>query len=283
MQAQHERSDSTLHSTRILAGVLLAAFAVHAWAQAPLHAPASPMVAARVPGYLEPAERPDSVLLVPPPPAADSAAHEADLEVYRSMRRWRDTPRWRLAAADANVGFPHAAGTFSCALGLPILESTMPKLYRVLQRSLVDAGQSTLAAKDKYQRERPFALFDDPICVPDDVAVLRRNGGYPSGHASAGWAWALILTEIAPERAGPLLRRGMEFGQSRVVCGVHWQSDIDSARLVGAAVYARLHGDAEFRADMAAARDEYARIRAAGTSTAPACAEEHAALGPVSP
>jgi len=236
-----------------------------------------------LPGYLDPAERPDSVLLVPPPPAAGSAALAADLEVYRSSARLRDTPRWRLAAADANVGFPHAAGIFSCALGLPINGSTMPSLYRVLQRSLIDAGQSTLAAKDKYQRERPFTLFDDPICVPDDVAVLRKNGGYPSGHASAGWAWALILTEVAPDRAGPLLRRGLEFGQSRVVCGVHWQSDIDTARLVGAAVYARLHADPEFRADMAAARDEYARARAAGTSAAPACAEEHAALGLVSP
>jgi acid phosphatase (class A) len=199
------------------------------------------------------------------------------------MRKWQDTPRWRLAAADANVGFPHAAGTFSCALGLTITQSTMPSLYRMLQRSLVDAGQSTLAAKDRYQRERPFTLFDDPICVPNDVAVLRKNGGYPSGHASAGWAWALILTEVAPDRARPLLRRGFEFGQSRVVCGVHWQSDIDTARMVGAAVYARLHADAEFEADMKAARDEYARARAAGASTPPTCAEELAALGPVSP
>jgi acid phosphatase (class A) len=272
----------TLNFNRFLAGILVAILGGHAGAQAPPQAATSAAVAARVPGYLEPAERPDSLLLVPPPPAAGSAALEADLDAYRSSTKLRDTPRWRLAAADANVGFPHAAGIFSCALGLPITESAMPRLYRVLQRSLVDAGQSTLAAKDRYQRERPFTLFDDPICVPSDVEVLRRSGGYPSGHASAGWAWALILTEIAPDRAGPLLRRGFEFGQSRVVCGVHWQSDIDTARTVGAAVYARLQSDVEFRADMAAAREEYARARTAGTSMAPACAEEAAALGPVS-
>lgn len=246
--------------------------------QAPERASTSSSVAARVPGYLDPPERPDSLLLVPPPPAAGSAALEADLQVYRSMRRLQHTPRWRLAASDANVGFPHAAGTFSCALGVPIAPSTMPSLYRVLQRSLIDAGQSTLAAKEKYQRERPFTLFDDPVCVPDDVAVLRKNGGYPSGHASAGWTWALILTEIAPERAGPLLRRGLEFGQSRVVCGVHWQSDVDTAQLVGSAVYARLHADAEFNADMAAARQEYARALVAGPTKALDCSEESAAL-----
>ena len=250
---------------------------------APQQAATSASVAARVPGYLEAAERPDSLLLVPPPPAAGSAALEADLHVYRSMRKLQDTARWRLAAADANVGFPHAAAAFSCALGVPIEQSTMPSLYRVLQRSLVDAGQSTLAAKEKYRRERPFTLFDDPICVPDDVAVLRKNGGYPSGHASAGWAWALILTELAPDRSGPLLRRGFEFGQSRVVCGVHWQSDIDTARLVGAAVYARLHAEAEFNADMAAARQEYARALATSSTKAVDCAAEAAALQASSP
>lgn len=276
-----------MHCARLIVGILVGALAAGASANGPGPVPeqasTSAAVAAKVPGYLEPAERPDSLMLVPPPPAAGSAAFEADVEVYRSMRKLQGTPRWRLAAADANVGFPHAAGTFSCALGLPISQATLPGLYRVLQRSLVDAGQSTLAAKEKYRRERPFVMFDDPVCVPNDVAVLRNNGGYPSGHASAGWTWALILAEIAPERAGPLLRRGFEFGQSRVVCGVHWQSDIDTARLVGAAVYARLHADAEFSADLATARAEYLKARAGGDSKAPECAEEAAALVNLSP
>jgi acid phosphatase (class A) len=240
-------------------------------------------MATRVPGYLHPVERPDSVMLVPPPPAAGSAAFKADLAVHRAMRKLRDTPRWRLAIDDANVGFPQAAATFSCALGTPITETAMPALYRMLQRSLVDAGQSTSAAKEKYQRPRPFTVFDDPVCVPGDVPSLRKNGSYPSGHASAGWAWALILTELAPERVGPLLHRGFEFGQSRVVCGVHWQSDVDAARLVGAAVYARLHGNREFAADIAVAREEYSQARASGSSMAASCAGEAAALGPVHP
>ena len=270
-----------LQHTRFLAGIFLAALAGYASAQVPVQAATSSAVATRVPGYLEPAERPDSLWFLPPPPAAGSAAHAAEVEVHRAMRALRDSPRWRLAAADADVGFPHAAGTFACALGVPITAATMPTLYRMLQRSMVDAGQSTQAAKDKFQRERPFMVFNDPVCVPNDVPALRKSGAYPSGHASAGWAWALILAEIAPERAGPLLRRGYEFGQSRVVCGMHWQGDVDSARLVGAAVYARLHADAEFVADVAAAQKEYARARASRTSTTPDCAEEEAALATV--
>jgi acid phosphatase (class A) len=31
----------------------------------------------------------------------------------------------------------------------------------------------------------------------------------------------LILAELAPERATPILNRGRAYGESRVVCGVH--------------------------------------------------------------
>lgn len=178
-----------MNCTGLLARLLLLTLVGPACAQVPTQAPTSSAMATRVAGYLEPAERPDSLMLVPPPPAAGSAAFEADLEVHRAVRKLRDTPRWRLAAADADVGFPHAAGTFSCALGIPITQATMPTLYRMLERSLIDAGQSTRAAKDKYQRNRPFTVFDDPVCVPGDVAALRKSGAYPSGHASVGWAW----------------------------------------------------------------------------------------------
>ncbi len=42
-----------------------------------------------------------------------------------------------------------------------------------------------------------------PVCTPEDEEKLRKDGSYPSGHTALGWAWALILTEIA--RTGPML------------------------------------------------------------------------------
>ena len=38
-------------------------------------------------------------------------------------------------------------------------------------------------------------------CTPAEETMLREDGSYPSGHNAIGWAWALILAEIAPERA----------------------------------------------------------------------------------
>lgn len=72
------------------------------------------------------------------------------------------------------------------------------------------------------------------------------NGSYPSGHTTLGWTMALALAEIRPERQNKLLQRGYEYGQSRVICGAHWQSDVDAGRILGAAVFARLHADEQF-------------------------------------
>ena len=70
---------------------------------------------------------------------------------------------------------------------------------------------------------------------------------------------ALLLCEINPAAQDAILKLGYEWGQSRVIAGYHWQSDVDASRLVAAAGYARLHTNAEFLADIAAARAEYAR------------------------
>ncbi len=77
-----------------------------------------------------------------------------------------------------------------------------------------------------------------------------RLFSYPSGHSSIGWAWALVLTEVAPDRGDLLLQRGRAFSQSRAICGAHWQSDIEAGRLVGSATVARMHASPVFLAQM---------------------------------
>jgi acid phosphatase (class A) len=249
--------------------------------RAQAEAPAVPTPEARpgfVAGYLQRDMLPDSFALLPPPPAAGSTALALDEAVSRQSLTLRDTPRWKLATEDADLSFPHAAGTFACALGAPITERDTPTLYRLLQRSVPDAALSTYAAKDRYKRPRPFMINDAPICTPDRRERLTKDGSYPSGHTAVGWAWALLLTEIVPERSGPLLARGVAYGQSRVICNVHWQSDVDEGRIIGAAAVARLHADPAFRADLDAAKAELDAVRARGLSPTNDCVAQDAAL-----
>jgi acid phosphatase (class A) len=238
----------------------------------------SAQAAAGTAGYLRPEERPDSLSLIPPPPAQGSAGFDRDERIYREMLPLEGSPRWRMAAADANLKFPDAPNAFACELGIAITQDATPHLFTLLQRTVIDAGQSTYPAKQKYNRSRPFMITGDDTCVPEDEPLLRSNAAYPSGHASLGYVWGAVLAEVSPDRAAELRARGYQFSESRVVCRVHWQSDVDAGRKVGEAVIARLHEDAQFMADLAAARAEVVNARGSGQPAGRDCAAEAAAL-----
>ena len=229
-------------------------------------------------GYLPSEALPSSLALVPPPPADGSAALAFDGEVSRKAMALKDTPRWKFATEDANLIFPEAAGTFSCALGIQVTEKDTPHLYMLLRRTLTDAGLSTYTAKNHYQRKRPFMVNDGPVCTPEEEEKLRKDGSYPSGHTAIGWAWALILTEIAPDRADVILARGRAFGESRNICNVHWHSDVAEGRFMGAATVARLHADPVFCAELDKAKSEYNAAVAKGLIPSRDCDEEAEAL-----
>jgi acid phosphatase (class A) len=229
-------------------------------------------------GYLPKSALPNSLALLPPPPAPGAAAFAADEQAYRDTRSLRDTPRWALAIQDANLRFPDAARAFSCAVGVAISEEDTPHLYRLLRRSLMDGGMATYAAKNHYQRRRPFVEFKETSCTPQEEPKLVNDGSYPSGHSAVGWTWALILVELAPDRANGILERGYAFGQSRVICGVHWQSDVTEGRVVAGGVVARLHADPAFNADLQAARTEIAAAERKGLEPTHDCAGEVAIL-----
>jgi acid phosphatase (class A) len=224
-------------------------------------------------GYLAADAVPNSLALLPPPPSAGSAAFALDEDVSRKSLALRDTPRGALATEDADLAFPHVAGTFSCALDTSITQQDTPRLYTLLERSLVDAFHSTNAAKDHYLRVRPYLVNNAPLCAPAGSV-----GSYPSGHATAGWAWALILSEIAPERIDAVLARGRAFGQSRLICNAHWQSDVDEGRFMGASTVARLQADPNFRADVEAAKAEIVAVRGKGLKPQRNCAAEAEAM-----
>jgi acid phosphatase (class A) len=207
-----------------------------------------------------------------------SAALALDEEVNRKSLALRGTPRWDLAAKDAELMFPQAADTFSCALDAPITEQDTPHLYMLLRRTLADAGLSTYTAKNQYQRKRPFMVNGEPTCTPDEEAHLMKDGSYPSGHTAIGWAWALILSEIAPDRADAILSRGRAFGESRNICNVHWHSDVVEGRFMGSAAVARLHANLAFRAEIEAAKAELAAVRAKGLKPTRDCQVEADAL-----
>lgn len=228
--------------------------------------------------YLDTQELPDSKNLLPPHPTQGAAAMALDEEISQRSFALRDTSRWALARTDADVSFPNAADTFSCALNAPVTEADTPYLYQLLLRTRDDLGYSTRSAKKHAQRPRPFVVNHEPICTPEYQAQMFKESSYPSGHATVGWGWALILAELSPQHANAVLARGLAYGESRNVCNVHWHSDVVQARSVAAATVAVLHSKAAFRAEMEAARAELLVVRSQGMKPRRDCAAEAAAL-----
>ena len=229
-------------------------------------------------GYLAATNLPDSLALIPPPPAPGSAAFALDVEVAQNTFALRDTPRFALAASDFELNVPHFIEVFSCALNTQITKENAPYLYNLLSRAFSNIGMSTYAAKNYYKRERPFQYNHEPLAVPAARDFLEHDPSYPSGHSALGWGFALILTEIAPDRENEILARGRAFGESRIVCNHHWFSDVVWGRFMGAATVARLHADPTFLADLEAAKTEYAALRAKGVPPTGDCNAEAAAL-----
>ena len=68
---------------------------------------------------------------------------------------------------------------------------------------------------------------------------------------------SMVLAEVAPENQDEVLRIGFNYGYDRVIVGYHWPSDVEAGRLLGAALVARMHADANFKQLIKQARAEY--------------------------
>ena len=273
-----------MHSGRpILAALSLGALLAGPAAAAPDSAPSLGAETVR-PG--RPAVRsyladglPDPVTVLPPPPADGSTLGKADRAAFEATRGLEGSARWSLATDDVAEGAAAIIETFACVLGTRIDQARVPALIALLERARLDLARATRLPKRQYRRPRPFVGNTAPICVAR-TPELAASYSYPSGHATQGWAYALIVAALVPEKAAAILARGRAYGESRVVCGVHWLSDVAAGQTNGAAVFAALVGDATFRADMDRARAEL-RTALSGPGDAPdrtVCAREVEAL-----
>lgn len=239
----------------ILAALLLAAPAAAqpAMMQA---APATPAPATT--GYLAPRPAQSLLNLLPAPPEAGSAEERADRSVFRDSRRGIGGDLWQRAIGQLSVTSPAFVQQLSCALGAKIDPDTTPATMAILRRAGGDLAPAVNLAKNFYKRPRPFVQGREKACDPDAAIDGGKALGYsfPSGHAAVGWFWGLILADIRPERAAPLLKFGKATGDLRIACRVHWLSDVTYGRVFATGIYQAIADRPEYKADVEKARTE---------------------------
>ena len=203
-------------------------------------------------------EMPDLTKMPFCPPDEGSAAFIFDIKRYYWGKEQRqDSLRKAIAIRDAVYGIETIVREFSIPFGLTISKESTPEIYQLLEASLLTCDKICTLPKEYWHRIRPFMYFDEPTLTPDDEPALRNNGSYPSGHTILGYSAALLLTEINPERADTIMSRGMMYGESRVIVGAHWQSDVNAGQLAASIAYSKLHTSERFLAQMKKARREF--------------------------
>ena len=211
--------------------------------------------------YFTKAELPNMANILPAPPKFESPRFVADQTQYLWGKLMRlDEARCAQAQRDAVYSMQTIIDEFGDIFGLEITKEETPEIYSILQDVCASCDSIYSDAKAYFDRKRPYAYYNEGTIVPEKEEKHRNEGSYPSGHTVLGWTSALLLADInqSPQAMEGLLARGYEFGQSRVIAGYHWQSDVDAGRMAGNVLYQLIRNHERFIGQLAKARAEFA-------------------------
>lgn len=212
--------------------------------------------------YLTTEQLPDIIKCLPAPPDTIGEQFAHDIMRYMWGKQQRlDPERAAIARRDAVWSYEALFAEFNVPFGLTISKEDTPEIWKLLETSLVTTDQMRVAPKAYYHRMRPYIRFHEHILTyeaEEDEVELGKEGSYPSGHTMRGWTTALLLAEINPANADTIYARGWMYGESRVIVGAHWQSDIDVTRLAASIGYSALQTCPAFREQMHKAQYEFA-------------------------
>ena len=204
------------------------------------------------------AEAPRMENVIPAPPALTDARFYYDWAQYQWGKSIRDTERGRQAIADADICARYFLERFGAVMDRTMTPDTYPELFRLLSRLHLTEQQAGASAKKYFHRVRPYQQFQEATSVPR-YENPKDFTSYPSGHTHASWLVGLTLTAIDPVHAEQIMKVAYELGQSRVIVGFHYQSDVDAGRVVGSITFARLCADETFQKMLDKARREFAK------------------------
>ena len=218
-------------------------------------------LAEEVKGFLEPGAI--DLSPVTAPPAIDTAQDKADVAHVRQANGHASAERWARALLDDKSVYDR----FTVQVGVPADRRHVPRFVRLLNRVAEDALAVAGEAKKKFPRARPFQRFaltrlcgQAPLAKVDPAAATGTS--YPSGHAVVSWAVALVMVEASPASAQSIIARAVDYGESRVVCGLHFPSDITAGHQVAALVVDKLLASPAFVHEFQCAKRELRAVAA---------------------
>jgi len=207
-------------------------------------------LAPATPAHFVTADQFDFKALLGDPPADGSREHKEEVDRMLDLQASRTPEEEHRCREEEEV----TAFAFSTVLGEEFNPKNLPTTAKVMAEASADSKGVANAAKLIWRRVRaPLAEPRIHSCVK-----LEHTASYPSGHATRGMVWAMLLADIFPEKRDALLARGKQIGDDRFLAGMHYPSDVVAGQKLGAEIAAKLLGNAEFKAELEKARAECA-------------------------
>lgn len=221
-------------------------------------------------------EQIDGVVLLPPAPSPDSAVQKQDLAAVLATQKSRTPELIKRAETDRDFQ------GFATVLGSQFSIAAIPTTAAFIRKVTGETSAMVDRVKDCWQRPRPF-IFSKDVQPADDAgqnmmtkpgAVVKNDAphdagspckaaetpiasySYPSGAANNGMTAGILLAQMIPEKRREIFARAWEYGENRIILGIHFPSDIEAGRINATAMIAVMMQNPAFRTDLAAARTE---------------------------
>jgi acid phosphatase (class A) len=181
----------------------------------------------------------DLTVLLAPPPSDDSSRTRSEIAELAAIQKKRTPEEKARAVADNTVSvFRLASGV----LGPKFTAENLPLTAGFFERLADDAHPIVGAVKKYWGRPRPFRLSSRVQSCFGPIS----SGAYPSGHTTFAYMSAVVLADAVPEKKAAIFARAAQYGRSRMVCGVHYPSDVEGGRIAGTVIAAFAMQNPEF-------------------------------------
>lgn len=191
-------------------------------------------------------------LTLAPPPLPGSREELAELRELHDIQEGRTEAELSAALRDDR---DESIFLFSSLFGQRFNPDEFPATAALGEAIRNDASAIEDEAKSYFKRRRPYAVDRSIAGCPHSPSKPVLTS-YPSGHAMSGYSYGAVLASLLPERAGAILTRAHAYAENRLVCGLHFRSDIDASATLATAFARDLMMTPGFKELMQAAQAE---------------------------
>jgi acid phosphatase (class A) len=170
-------------------------------------------------------------LIIQRPPKDNSATTIAELKQLHDIENLRTAQEVDKAKADDAEQdifvYRSIFGSGFTPENLPILAAFSADVHN-------EEGIASEPLKADYARPRPYQLDRSlhPVCK-----VTQEANSYPSGHTLSGYLLGYTLSYMVPAKKDLILARTDEYAHNRLVCGVHYPSDVEASKTLASAMF----------------------------------------------